>query len=43
LPSVHIPTTASREPKSVCGAREELVEVRTKLVNNTHGWLRWNA
>jgi len=40
LPSVHIPTTASRELKSVCGAREELVEVRTKLVNNTRGWLR---
>ena len=40
LPSVHIPTTASRELKSVCGAREELVEVRTKLVNNAHGWLR---
>jgi transposase len=40
LPSVHIPTPASRELKSVCGAREELVEVRTKLVNNIHGWLR---
>jgi transposase len=40
LPSVHIPTPASRELKSVCGAREELVEVRTKLVNNVHGWLR---
>ena len=40
LPSVHIPTPASRELKSVCGAREELVEVRTKLINNIHGWLR---
>lgn len=40
LPSVHIPTLASRELKSICGAREELVEVRTKLVNNVHGWLR---
>lgn len=40
LPSVHIPTPASRELKSMCGAREELVEVRTKLVNNIHGWLR---
>jgi transposase len=40
LPSVHIPTLASRELKSVCGAREELVEVRTKLVNNVRGWLR---
>jgi transposase len=40
LPSVHIPTSASRELKSICGAREELVEVRTKLINNAHGWLR---
>jgi len=40
LPSVHIPAPASRELKAVCGAREELVEVRTKLVNNIHGWLR---
>ena len=40
LPSVHIPTPASRELKSMCVAREELVEVRTKLVNNIHGWLR---
>lgn len=40
LPSVHIPAPASRELKSVCGSREELVEVRTKLINNIHGWLR---
>jgi transposase len=40
LPSVHIPTSASRELKSVCGAREEMVEVRTKLINNVRGWLR---
>jgi len=40
LPSVHIPTPASRELKSICGAREGLVEVRTKLINNVHGWLR---
>jgi transposase len=40
LPSVHIPTPASRELKSFCGAREEMVEVRTKLINNVRGWLR---
>lgn len=40
MPSVHIPTPASRELKSICGAREELVECRTKLINNVRGWLR---
>jgi transposase len=40
LPSVHIPTHASRELKSICGARDEMVEVRTKLINNVRGWLR---
>jgi transposase len=39
LPSVHIPTTLSRELKSTCGSREALVETRTKLVNNVRGWL----
>lgn len=40
LPSVHIPSAASRQLKSICGAREELVETRTKLINNVRGWLR---
>ena len=40
LGSVHIPTAGSRELKSVCGAREELVECRTKLINNVRGWMR---
>jgi transposase len=40
LPSVHIPTHASRELKSVCGARDVIVESRTKLINNVRGWLR---
>ena len=40
LRSVHIPTPASREVKSVCGSREELVECRTKLINNVRGWMR---
>jgi transposase len=40
LPAVHIPAKASRERKSICGLRENLVEVRTKLVNGVRGWLR---
>src|SRR5262245_42777824 len=40
LPSVHIATPASRELKAACGAREELIECRTKLINNVRGWLR---
>jgi transposase len=40
LPSVHVPTTLARELKSMCGARESLVETRTKLINNARGWLR---
>lgn len=40
LPSVHIPSSRSRELKSLCGSREILVEQRTKLVNHVRGWLR---
>ena len=40
LPSVHIPSAEARELKSMCGAREALVEMRTKLVNNVRGWMR---
>lgn len=40
LPSVHIPSAEARELKSICGAREELIDSRTKLINNTRGWLR---
>jgi transposase len=40
LPSVHVPSALARELKSVCGAREALVETRTKLLNNVRGWLR---
>lgn len=40
LPSVHIPSDLSRRLKSVCGNREELVECRTKLINNVRGWMR---
>jgi transposase len=40
LPSVHIPSPASRELKSACGAREALVGTRTALINNVRGWMR---
>jgi transposase len=40
LPSVHVPSKLSRQLKSVCGNREELIECRTKLINNARGWLR---
>lgn len=40
LPSVHIPSAQSRELKTLCGMREELVESRTKIINSVHGWLR---
>jgi transposase len=40
LPSVHVPSELSRRLKSACGNREELIECRTKLVNNVRGWLR---
>jgi len=40
LPSVHIPSEQSRDWKALCGARECLVESRTKLINHTRGWLR---
>jgi transposase len=40
LPSVHVPSEESRELKTMCGNRENLVECRTKLVNNVRGWLR---
>jgi transposase len=40
LPSVHVPTEASRRRKSMCGMREALVGARTKLINCVRGWLR---
>jgi len=40
LGSVHIPSAASRELKSICGSREQLVATRTMLINNVRGWLR---
>lgn len=40
LPSVHIPSTRSREWKSICGVHDVLVSSRTKMVNNVRGWMR---
>jgi transposase len=40
LPSVHVPSDLSRNLKAACGNREQLVECRTKLVNNVRGWMR---
>jgi len=40
LPSVHIPSTRSREWKTMCRAHDALVSSRTKLINNLRGWLR---
>lgn len=40
VPSVHIPSAAARELKSICGARDVLVATRRNLSNNVRGWLR---
>lgn len=40
LPSVHVPSSASRQLKSICGTREVLIGARTKLLNNVRGWMR---
>lgn len=40
VPSVHIPSPAARELKSICGARDVLVEMQRNLSNNVRGWLR---
>lgn len=40
LPSVHVPSSLSRQCKTICSMREALVSSRTKLVNCARGWLR---
>ena len=40
LPSVHLPTQLSRHYKALCGARDTLVETRTKCINGVHSWMR---
>jgi transposase len=40
LPSVHIPTDMARQRRSMCTMREELVSMRTSLINCIRGWTR---
>jgi transposase len=40
LPSVHIPSAAAREAKTLCGLRDGLVRSRTLVLNTVRGWLR---
>lgn len=40
LPSIHVPQPISRDHKALGGARETLVEARTKCINGVHSWLR---
>jgi transposase len=40
VPSVHIPSAAARELKSICGARDTLVDSARRLTNNVRGWMR---
>src|SRR5215831_19625115 len=40
LPSVHVPSSRSRQRKSMCGLRTALVGARTKLINSVRGYLR---
>ena len=40
LPSVHIPTPAARELRSILRSRQLLIDTRTKTINHVRGWLR---
>src|SRR2546430_15441833 len=40
LPSVHVPSSWSRQVKTLCGLRDALVSSRTKCTNSVRGWLR---
>jgi transposase len=40
LPSVHVPSSRSREHRSLNKSRERLIAARTMLVNNVRGWAR---
>jgi len=40
LPSVHVPSSWSRQVKTLCGLRDALVSSRTKCTNAVRGWLR---
>jgi transposase len=40
LPSVHVPSLASRELRAQSTSREALIRTHTLLVNSTRGWMR---
>jgi len=40
VPSIHIPSSAARELRSICGARDVLIDSARKLTNNIRGWVR---
>jgi transposase len=40
LPSVHVPSEASRESKRLCVSRDVLVRARTAMANSVRGWMR---
>ena len=40
LPSVHVPSLASRELRARCTSREAMIRARTLLVNSARGWMR---
>jgi transposase len=40
LRSVHVPSHKARELKSMCGAREMLIDSVRKFSNNVRGWMR---
>lgn len=43
LPSVHVPSTDSRQLKTQLGMREALLGARTMLINTVRGWMRAEA
>jgi transposase len=43
VPSVHVPSTESRQLKTRLGMRDALVAARTMLINTVRGWLRAEA
>jgi transposase len=43
LPTVHVPSTDSRQLKTRLGMRDALVASRTMLINTVRGWLRAEA
>jgi len=40
LPSVHVPTSETRELRALLRSRQTLISARTQLVNHVRGWMR---